>query len=76
MLRPGGVLLIVQSSVADVAKTCALMRDAGLRPEVMVRSPGPFGPVLQERAPWLEEQGLIAKGALHEDLVVVRGVRT
>lgn len=75
MLRPGGVLLIVQSSVSDVAKTCGLLRNSGLRPEVMVRSPGSFGPVMRERAPWLEEQGLIGKGALNEDLVVVRGVR-
>jgi release factor glutamine methyltransferase len=75
MLRPGGVLLIVQSSVSDVPKTCGLLRDAGLRPEVMVRSPGRFGPVMRERAPWLEEQGLIERGTLSEDLVVVRGVR-
>ena len=75
MLRPGGVLLIVQSSVSDVAKTCGLMRDAGLRPEVVVRSPGSFGPVMRERAPWLREQGLIGNGSLIEELVVVRGVR-
>lgn len=75
MLRPGGVLLMVQSSVADVARTCGLLRGSGLRPEVLVRSPNPFGPVMSERALWLEENGLIKAGTREEDLVVVRGVR-
>jgi release factor glutamine methyltransferase len=75
MLRPGGVLLIVQSSVADVPKTCGLLRGSGLRAEVVVRSPGPFGPVMRERALWLEEHSLIEAGVREEDLVVVRGVR-
>lgn len=75
MLRPGGVLLMVQSSVADVTKTCGLLRNSGLRTEVLARSRGPFGPVMRERAPWLEKHGLIAAGEHEEDLVVVRGVR-
>lgn len=75
MLRPGGVLLIVQSSVADVAQTCVLLRGSGLHAEVVVRSRGRFGPVMRERAPWLEKHGLIETGTREEDLVVVRGVR-
>lgn len=75
MLRPGGVLLMVQSSVAGVGRTCGLLRSSGLRPEVLARSRGGFGPVMRERAPWLEERGLIEAGAREEDLVVVRGVR-
>lgn len=75
MLRPGGVLLMVQSSVADVAKTCGMLRGSGLRAEVLTRSRGPFGPVMRERAPWLEKHGFIEAGAYEEDLVVVRGVR-
>jgi release factor glutamine methyltransferase len=75
MLRPGGVLLMVQSSVADVAKTCGLLRKSGMRTEVLARSRGSFGPVMRERAPWLEKHGLIEPDAREEDLVVVRGVR-
>jgi release factor glutamine methyltransferase len=75
MLRPGGVLLMVQSSVADVAKTCEMLSGSGLRTEVTARSRGRFGPVMRARAAWLEEHGLIRAGAREEDLVVVRGVR-
>jgi release factor glutamine methyltransferase len=75
MLRPGGVLLMVQSSVADVAKTCGLLRKSGMRTEVLARSRGSFGPVMRERAPWLEKHGLIEPDTREEDLVVVRGVR-
>ncbi|NUP51946.1 MAG: methyltransferase [Catenulispora sp.] len=75
MLAPDGVLLIVQSSVADVPKTCDLLRRSGLRPEVVARARGRFGPVMRERALWLEQNGLITAGTRDEDLVVVRGVR-
>ena len=75
MLRPGGVLLMVQSSVADVTRTCGLLRSSGLRPEVCASSRGRFGPVMRERVPWMEEYGLIEAGMREEDLVVVRGVR-
>jgi len=75
MLRPGGTVLIVQSSVADVAKTCELLRGSGLRTEVTASSRGGFGPVMRERATWLEDHGLIGAGVREEDLVVVRGVR-
>lgn len=75
MLRPGGVVLIAQSSVADVDRTCVLLHKSGLRTEVVARSRGRFGPVVAGRAPWLEQRGLIEPGANEEDLVVVRGVR-
>ncbi|NUR28598.1 MAG: methyltransferase [Catenulispora sp.] len=75
MLRPGGVVLIAQSSVADVTRTCVLLHKSGLRTEVVARSRGPFGPVVGGRAPWFEQRGLIEPGAKEEDLVVVRGVR-
>ncbi|GAA2001979.1 HemK2/MTQ2 family protein methyltransferase [Catenulispora subtropica] len=75
MLAPGGVVLIAQSSVADVARTCTLLRRSGLRAEVVARSRGGFGPVMRGRAPWLEQQGLIGPGTREEDLVVVRGAR-
>lgn len=32
----------------------------------------PFGPVLRERADWLEMQGLIEPGQEKEELVVIR----
>lgn len=75
MLAPGGRMLIVQSSVADVPRTCELLEDSGLRAEVVLRAPGRFGPVMQRRALWLERHGLIEPGEREEELVVVRGVR-
>lgn len=75
MLRPGGVVLLVHSSVNDEAKTCEMLNSSGLRAEVTARFRGRFGPVMDGRAAWLEERGLIEPGVREEELVVVRGVR-
>lgn len=76
LLTPGGVLLIVQSSLADPQATLAALRRAGLRAGLVAARTQRFGPVMSARADWFEEQRLIAPGAREETLVVVRGVRT
>lgn len=75
LLSPGGVLLVVQSSLAGVRATVGAMEDAGLRAEVVARRRQVFGPVMTARADWFERRGLIRPGVREEELVVVRGVR-
>ncbi|WP_310794767.1 HemK2/MTQ2 family protein methyltransferase [Streptomyces sp. TLI_171] len=74
LLAPGGVLLLVQSSLARPAATVRQLRAAGLRAAVVARRLQGFGPVMTARAPWFERAGLIEPGVRTEDLVVVRGV--
>ncbi|MFJ8622217.1 HemK2/MTQ2 family protein methyltransferase [Kitasatospora sp. NPDC093550] len=75
LLTTGGVLLLVQSSLADVPATLALLRAAGLRTAVAARRRQAFGPVMTARAALFERLGLIRPGEREEELVVVRGVR-
>lgn len=69
-LRPGGVVYIVQSSLADEQETIAQLERAGLQVDVAARSTGPLGPIAEARAGFLAAQGL---DATQEDIVVVRG---
>ncbi|MFH9352191.1 HemK2/MTQ2 family protein methyltransferase [Kitasatospora sp. NPDC017646] len=75
VLAVGGVLLVVQSALADVPATLAALRRSGLRADVAARRRQPFGPVLTARAALFEQLGLIRPGEREEELVVVRGVR-
>ncbi|WP_244178599.1 HemK2/MTQ2 family protein methyltransferase [Streptomyces rubellomurinus] len=74
-LARGGVLLVVQSSLADVPATLAALGAAGLRTAVTARRRQAFGPVMTARAALFERLGLISPGDRWEILVVVRGVR-
>lgn len=76
LLRPGGVLLLVQSTLSGVGPTLEQSRAQGLRAEVTARRVIPFGPVLRGRSAWLVSRGLIAPGEEKEELVVIRAVRT
>lgn len=71
-LQPGGVMLLVHSSVCGTGRTCAALTQAGLEADVAVRQPGPLGPVLTARAAMLRERGLLGEHDL-EEMVVVRG---
>lgn len=74
-LRPGGFLLLVQSSVCDAERTLSQLREGGLDAEVVARRRGPLGPLLTARVAALEERGLLAPGRREEDVVVIRGRR-
>ncbi|MBF6329625.1 HemK2/MTQ2 family protein methyltransferase [Nocardia transvalensis] len=76
LLNPRGVALVVHSEVCDPDLTLNLLRAGGLKAAVVARATVPFGPVMTERAPWLEEAGLIEPGRRDEELVVVRADRT
>jgi release factor glutamine methyltransferase len=70
-LAPGGVLLLVHSSVIGEDDTLRLLRDGGLVPTVLERRRGPLGPLLSARAPELEAKGMLAPGQRQEELLVV-----
>lgn len=70
-LKPGGVLLLVHSSVCGERETLDALRAGGLEPRVVERRRGPLGPRLAARRDQLREQGLLLEGD-EEELVVVR----
>ncbi|MFI8192520.1 HemK2/MTQ2 family protein methyltransferase [Streptomyces sp. NPDC085946] len=72
LLRPGGVLLIVQSALSDSERTLRMLRTAGLKAAVTRRQRIAFGPVLRGRERWLRQRGLLHHDENEEELVVVR----
>jgi release factor glutamine methyltransferase len=71
-LRPGGVILLVHSSICGDEQTCRILRACGLEAEIIVRRRGVLGPVMSARASMLRARGLLGPGD-EEDIVVVRG---
>jgi release factor glutamine methyltransferase len=71
-LTPGGVLLVVHSSLCDTDSTLGMLRDRGLHAEVVARHQGSFGPLLRARAAELEARDVLALGQREEEVVVVR----
>lgn len=74
-LRPGGSLLMVQSTVAGDVRSVLGLRESGFDVEVVRRESEPFGPVMRSRARELHSRGLIAQGQSHEELVVIRATK-
>ncbi|MFV0132261.1 HemK2/MTQ2 family protein methyltransferase [Streptomyces sp. HMX87] len=72
LLRPGGVLLLVQSALSDPERTVAQLRANGLKAAVVRRRRIAFGPVLRGRENWLRRRGLLSASENNEELVVVR----
>jgi release factor glutamine methyltransferase len=71
-LAPGGVLLVVHSSLCDPGATLGALHAGGLQAEIVVCRRGPLGPLVRARAPELEARGLLIPGQRHEDVVIVR----
>jgi release factor glutamine methyltransferase len=72
-LNPGGTLLLVQSSICGEQSTLDRLEAAGLHAERVAAERGPLGPLMRERAPLLEERGLLAPGQQEEELLVIAG---
>ncbi|MFF8870015.1 HemK2/MTQ2 family protein methyltransferase [Streptomyces massasporeus] len=72
LLRPGGVLLLVQSALSGPDLTVGQLRTAGLKAAVTRRRRIALGPVLRGRERWLRERGLLPAAEDKEELVVVR----
>ncbi|KRE40831.1 HemK2/MTQ2 family protein methyltransferase [Knoellia sp. Soil729] len=74
-LRPGGSLLLVQSAVADHARSVRRLRRQGLDVAVVRRERVPFGPVMRARAELIRARGLGLGEQDVEELVVIRASR-
>lgn len=75
LLAPGGTLMVVQSEYSDPARTEEMLRNRGMTVSVAARRSISFGPVMMQRAPWLEQVGLLEASRDVEDLVVIRADR-
>jgi release factor glutamine methyltransferase len=73
-LQPGGVLLLVQSSICDPGRSVGMLRESGLEVAEVRRVEGRLGPVMRARAPMLRERGLLTS-VDRDDLVVLQGRR-
>ncbi|GGY47591.1 methyltransferase [Streptomyces anulatus] len=71
-LRPGGLLLLVQSGLSRPEDTVGRLTEAGLDVTVTDRVTIPFGPVTRRRAAWLRARGLLRDRLDREELVVIR----
>lgn len=69
-LAPGGVVLLVHSSLVGEGTTLGALRRAGLTAEVIERAPGPLGPLMRAQ----QASGLIDPEVREEDVVVIRAV--
>jgi release factor glutamine methyltransferase len=72
-LRPGGFVLVMQSSVCGLRPSLDALAAGGLEADVVARRRGPLGPLLRERASALWTAGLLPPGELEEELLVIRG---
>lgn len=72
LLRSGGVMLLVQSALANVAHSLGALWESGLSAEIVAVRHVPFGPVLSAHARWLERTGRLPSGCRVEQLVVIR----
>ncbi|NIL74779.1 HemK2/MTQ2 family protein methyltransferase [Rhodococcus sp. B10] len=71
LLVPGGVAVFVQSEFADVDESVRQLRLSGLDASVVRRQTIEFGPVMHERAAWLEATRQLDVGRRHEELAVI-----
>jgi release factor glutamine methyltransferase len=74
-LRPGGVVLLVHSSVCGEQATLTALSARGLRTRVVARQRGPLGPRLASRSARLREHGLLPDGVAEEEMLVIRAER-
>jgi release factor glutamine methyltransferase len=75
-LAPGGVLLLVQSSLVGVEETLRALGAGGLQVGIATRRAGALGPLMAGRAAMLEDRGLLGPGEREEELVVIRALAT
>jgi release factor glutamine methyltransferase len=72
-LRPGGSVVLVQSSLADVDRSSRLLADARLEVDVLASHEGPLGPLARARLRHLLERRLVDGRDPREQVVVLRG---
>jgi len=67
LLRPGGRLIFIQSSMADVPRSVALMEECGMTVEILGESDGPFRPYYEEDPAFLAEAARVPGGYFVRD---------
>lgn len=72
-LRPGGSVLLIQSSLSGVDTTREQLEASGLQTDVIFEQEVPLGPIAAARSDYLQEHGYCANG--HEVMTVIRGRR-
>lgn len=72
LLVNGGSMLLVHSALANPHRSLTTLRSTGLVAGVIAVQWVVFGPVLSQRAAWLERTGKIQRGCREEQLVVIR----
>lgn len=72
--RPGGTLLLMQSSVCSERATVSALTGSGLQTGVVARNRGRLGPLLKARAGWRQQRGLLAAPD-SEELLIIRAQR-
>lgn len=75
LVNRDGTALLVHSDVCGVAPTLQRLRGLGFVPSITDEIELVFGPIMTERAEWLEQRGFIAEGCRTERIVVVRATR-
>lgn len=74
-LVPDGALVMVHSAVCDAERTLDRLGDRGMAARVVDRVRIPLGPVMRARAALHEDRGLVERGAVEEELVVIEAIR-
>ncbi|WP_042940014.1 HemK2/MTQ2 family protein methyltransferase [Rhodococcus sp. AW25M09] len=75
LLVPGGTLMLVHSEYSNPERTEAMLRSKDMTVSTAARRSISFGPVMTQRAAWLEQVGLLEASRDIEDLVVIRADR-
>lgn len=74
-LRPGGILLLLHSSLCDTRRTEMALASRGLEVDIVLCHRGTLGPIMRERASSLWADGRLEPGSFEEEIVIVRGRR-
>lgn len=80
LISPGGTLVFVQSSMADIPRSIRLMEECGMRIEVAGETDGPFRKYYLEDKTFMRESAAIPgayvlrDGEYHERLIVFKAV--
>ncbi len=74
-LRPGGVLVVVQSSLANGERTLQMLGANGMEPEVISVARGPLGPLARSQGEHLRAIGVLEGRAMTEDILVIAARR-
>jgi release factor glutamine methyltransferase len=80
LVRPGGLLVFVQSSMADTPRSIQLMEENGMQVEILGETSGPFRDYYFEDPLYLKEMAAIPgsysirDGVHHERLIVFKAI--